>query len=92
MKEIEREEFARRLQEQRIFDELKDCVYPGINYIRRKWQGMDLDYSGIHRRIVNYQVRTYGEELRDYQEKRTKERIAKSNAKERIRRYQRRNG
>ena len=92
MKEIEREEFAKKLQEQRIFDELKDCVYPGINYIRRKWQGLDLDYSGIHRRIVNYQIKTYGGELKDYQEKRTKERIERSNSKARIRRYQRRNG
>ena len=91
MKTIDREEYEKKLMEQKIFDELKDCIYPGINYIRKKWQGMDLDYSGIHRRIVNYQVKVYGCELRDYQEKRTKERIAKSNAKERIRKYQRRN-
>ena len=91
MKQLEREEFERKLMEQRIFDELKNCSFPGVSYIRRKWQGLNLDYSGIHRRIVNYQIKTYGSELQTYSNKRTKEAIEQSNQRARCRRYYRRN-
>ena len=49
--------------ENQIFNELKDCHFTGANYIRNKWNGLDIDYSRVYRRIVNYQVKTYGRSL-----------------------------
>ena len=57
------EEFKIRLIEQQIFNELKDSPMTGVNYIRNKWQGLDIDYSRLYRRIVNYQVKKYGNSL-----------------------------
>lgn len=60
---MDKEEFKKRLIETQIFNELKDCHFSGANYIKNKWQGLDIDYSRVYRRIVNYQVKTYGSSL-----------------------------
>lgn len=57
---MEKEEFKRRLLEQQIFDELKDGYHGGVNYIKNKWQGCDIDPNRIYRRIINYRIKTYG--------------------------------
>ena len=44
-----------------IYEELKDAPFPGINYLKKKYEGLDLDLSKIYRKIVNYQVKKYGE-------------------------------
>ena len=54
-----REEFKQRVFEQQIFNELKDGSI-SINYIKSKYQGLDIDYSRIYKRIINYQIETYG--------------------------------
>lgn len=57
---MKKEEFKKGLLEQQIFDELKDSYFGGITYIKMKWQGLDIDYGKIYRRIINYRIKTYG--------------------------------
>lgn len=58
---MEREVFKIKLLELQIYEELKDAPFPGINYLKKKYEGLDLDLSKIYRKIVNYQVKKYGE-------------------------------
>lgn len=60
---MNREKFKKELLENYIFNELKDCCFSGINYIRNKYQGAEIDFSKVYRRIVNYQVNKYGYSL-----------------------------
>lgn len=60
---MDKEEFKRKLIENQIFNELKDCHFSGAKYIQNKWDGLDIDYSRVYRRIINYQVKKYGESL-----------------------------
>lgn len=56
---MNKEEFKKKLMEQQIFDELKDCCISN-NYIRLKYQGLDIDHNKVYRRIVNYRIKKYG--------------------------------
>lgn len=58
-----KEEFKKNLMEQQLFNELKDIPFRNSQYINRKYQGLDIDHSRLYRRIVNYQIKTYGEQL-----------------------------
>ena len=60
---MNKEDFKRNLIESQIFNELKDSAITGVNYIRNKWGGLDIDYSAVYRRIINYQVKKYGYSL-----------------------------
>ena len=62
---MEREEFEQRVLEQQIFNELKDGTILSSEHIRRKYQGLNIDYSRLYRRIINYQIKTYGISLND---------------------------
>ena len=76
---MSREEFAERFLENQVFVELKDSSIPGINYLRLKYQGTGIDFSRLYRRLINYQIKTYGRELRTHIRKYTKkERIEQS--------------
>lgn len=56
---MNKEEFRRKLIEQQIFDELKECCISN-NYLRKKYQGLDIDFNKVYRRIINYRVKKYG--------------------------------
>lgn len=55
------EVFKIKLIEQQIYEELKDSFFPGINYIKEKYQGSNINISQVYRKIVNYQIKKYGE-------------------------------
>ncbi|MBQ6631550.1 MAG: hypothetical protein IJH55_05365, partial [Romboutsia sp.] len=58
-----KEEFKKNLMEQQLFNELKDIPFRNSEYIFKKYQGLDINHSRLYRRIVNYQIKTYGEQL-----------------------------
>ena len=88
---MENRDFKQRVLEEQIFDELKDTSIKSSVYFRRKYEGADINYSRIYRRIVNYQVKEYGASLNNYVPKKTRLQLLIDNQKARARRYQRRN-
>ena len=62
---MNKEEFEQRVLEQQIFNEVKDGSICNIDYIKRKYQGLNINYSRLYRRIINYQIETYGCSLND---------------------------
>ena len=60
---MKKEEFKNNIMECQLFDELKDLPFRNSEYIRKKYQGLDINFSRLWRRIVNYQIKTYGEQL-----------------------------
>lgn len=87
---MSREDFSKRVLEQQIFDELKDTSIKSSEYFRRKYQGADIDYTRLYRRIVNYQIKEYGCTLNDYEPRKTREERLKQAQNKRQRRYHRR--
>ena len=57
------EEFKKKVMEEKIFNELKDSYIKNIEAIRRIYKGYDIDFTDVYRRIVNYQVKKYGQSL-----------------------------
>lgn len=57
---MERKEFNQKAMEQTLFNELKDCSLKSSTYLRRKYEGLDIDFTRLYRRIINYQIRVYG--------------------------------
>ena len=90
---MSREDFSKRVLEQQIFDELKDTSIKSSEYFKRKYQGADIDYTRLYRRIVNYQIQEYGATLNNggFVYQRTREELKKEHQRARNRRYQRRN-
>ena len=88
---MSREDFSKRVLEQQIFDELKDTSIKSSEYFRRKYNGADIDYTRLYRRIVNYQIQEYGNTLNSYIVGKTREDLLKEHQNARNRRYQRRN-
>lgn len=86
-----KEDFSRRVLEQQIFDELKDTNIKSARYLRAKYEGSDIDITRLHRRIVNYQIKQYGNTLDNYAPNKTKEDLLKEHQKARQRRYERKN-
>ena len=84
-------DFKQRVLEQQIFDELKDTSIKSSEYFRRKYNGADIDYTRIYRRIVNYQIQEYGNTLNSYVVGKTREDLLKEHQNANKRRYQRRN-
>ena len=60
---MDREEFKKQLLERQIYNELKDSALTGAKYILNKYEGVNIDYSKLYRKIVNYQVKKYGYSL-----------------------------
>ena len=60
---MKKEEFKNNIMECHLFEELKDVPFRNSEYIRKKYQGLDINFSRLWRRIVNYQIKTYGEQL-----------------------------
>ena len=88
---MENRDFKQRVLEEQIFDELKDTSIKSSEYFRRKYEGADINYSRIYRRIVNYQVKEYGNTLNSYVVGKTREDLLREHQNARNRRYQRRN-
>lgn len=86
-----KEDFKQRVLEQQIFDELKDTSIKSSEYFRKKYNGADVDFSRLYRRIVNYQVKEYGGTLNNYIYSNNREELLKKSQKARNRRYQKRN-
>ena len=59
---MKKEEVKQRVLEQQIFNEVKDASI-NINYLKRKYAGIGINFPSLYRRIVNYQVKTYGRAL-----------------------------
>lgn len=72
---MKKEEFEQRVLEQQIFNEVKDGSICNIDYIKGKYQGLNINYSRLYRRIINYQIETYG---RSYEKKSNRIRNRKS--------------
>lgn len=51
-----------QMLEDYLFNEYKDSGTP-IDVIRRKYQGLNVDFTEVHRRRINYQIRTHGTQL-----------------------------
>ena len=62
---MSREDIRQRVLEQQIFNEVKDGSICNINYIKWKYQGLNINYSRLYRRIINYQIKIYGRSLND---------------------------
>ena len=60
---IDKKKFESNLMEEQIYQELRDCPMKNSTYIAKKYQGTGIDVYRLYRRIVNYQIRTYGEQL-----------------------------
>lgn len=85
-------DFKQRVLEQQIFDELKDTSIRSAEYFKAKYEGADIDYSRLYRRIVNYQIKEYGHSLNTnahYVPRRTYQECLKDQAKHRQRKYSR---
>lgn len=87
---MENRDFKQRVLEEQIFDELKDTSIKSSEYFRRKYEGADINYSRIYRRIVNYQIKEYGSSLNNYVPKKTRDELLKEHQKARARKYERR--
>lgn len=74
-----KEEFKRRVLEEKIFNEIKDEPIISAEFIRRKFKGSEVDFSRLYRKLVNYQVKTYGISLNDRSEKTKLEHWRKEN-------------
>lgn len=53
-------DFRQRVLEQQMFDELKDTSLRGGKYFKAKYEGSDIDFARLYRRLVNYQIKEYG--------------------------------
>lgn len=57
------EEFKKRILEEKVFNELKDSYIKNIEVMRKQYKGYNIDFTDVYRRIVNYQVKKYGQSL-----------------------------
>ena len=85
-------DFKQRVLEQQIFDELKDTSIKNSKYFRQKYNGSDIDFSRLYRRIINYQIQEYGQTLSpNFIPKKTREDCLREARQKRQRIYSRRN-
>lgn len=63
---MSKEDFRKRVLEQKLFDELKDKLLRNADTIRGKVEGYDIDFTRLYRRLVNYQVEKYGEQIQSF--------------------------
>ena len=63
---MSKKDFRQRVLEQQIFDELKDTSLRGSKYFKAKYEGSDIDFARLYRRLVNYQIKEYGCTLSAY--------------------------
>ena len=86
-------DFKQRVLEQQIFDELKDTSLRGSKYFKAKYEGSDIDFARLYRRLINYQIKEYGCTLTTdtYINKKTYEECLRQARQKRQRRYNRRN-
>lgn len=87
----DKDKFKQMALENLIFNDLKDSSFPGANYIRRKYQGLDIDFTRLYRRIVNYQINKYGTNLYKANCFKTREEFKKAKRRAVQRKYERLN-
>ena len=63
---MSKEDFRKRVLEQKLFEELKDKPLRNSDTIRQKVEGYDIDFTRLYTKLVNYQVTTYGEQLQSF--------------------------
>lgn len=90
---MSKKDFKHRVLEQQIFDELKDTSLRGSKYLKSKYEGSDIDFTRLYRRLVNYQIKEYGCTLTTdtYIIRKTYEECLRQAKQKRQRRYSRRN-
>ena len=88
---MRKEDFKQKYLEQQIFDELKDSPLKNSEVFRKKYQGADIDHTRLYRRIVNYQIKTYGSTLDAHIPKRKYQDKERINTNARMRKYYRLN-
>lgn len=88
---MSKEYFSSRVLEEQLFNELKDISIKSPRYLRAKYEGIDIDFTRLHRRIVNYQIKQYGGAINNYVPRKNKYDLLKDNVRAKQRRYSRRN-
>lgn len=63
---MSKEDFRMRVLEQKLFEELKDKPLRNADTIRIKVKDYDIDFTRLYRRLVNYQVEKYGEQIQSF--------------------------
>ena len=59
----DKEEFKRQLLEELVFENEKDTALICANRIRSKYQDYDLDFTKLYAKLVNYQIKKFGNPL-----------------------------
>lgn len=57
---MDSKDFTKEYYEAKIFNELKDTSFAGINDIKKKYPNLDIDYYNVYRKILNYRIKKYG--------------------------------
>lgn len=55
-----KEDFMKKVLEEKIFNELKDCYFGGKKDMISRYKDYQVDYDDIYRRIINYRIEKYG--------------------------------
>jgi len=59
--------------ENQIFNEIKDSKDNYI-YLIKKYEGLDIDFKNLHKNILSYQYKTYGNTIRNIEKTKEEER------------------
>lgn len=57
---MDNKSFTKTYYETKIFNELKDIFFVGVNDMKKRYPDLDVDYYDIYRRILNYRIEKYG--------------------------------
>ena len=63
---MQKDEFKKRVLEQKIYEEMKDKPLGNAERFKKKYIDTDLDLTALYIKIINYQVKTYGNSLDKY--------------------------
>ena len=55
-----KEDFVKKVLEEKIFEELKDDYFGGIKDIKNRYKDYPIDHDEVYRRIINYRIKRYG--------------------------------
>lgn len=57
---MNKDTFIKEFYEQKIFNEMKDIYFGGVRELKRRYGELDINYSDIYRKIINYRIKRYG--------------------------------
>lgn len=86
-----KDDFIKRINEEILFNEIKDSELVSAEYFRIKHKDKDVDYTRLYRRVNNYQIKKYGSSLSCRCDFMTKEEREKASSLNSQRHYHRRN-